>query len=132
MKDNLLKTQWVLILLLGLIVSACKENQLTTRAEDEQEIKLLHQELEKMSAVETCTNSSEWKFVPIGSQPCGGAIEFIPYSIKINTDQFLQKVESYTSKQKAFNAKYGVVSPCAIILLPKGVECVDGKPKLTY
>lgn len=132
MKDKLLKVRWVAVMLMIFFFSACKEDQITSKAQDEKEIKLLRQELEKMSTAEVCTNAADWKFVPLGSQACGGAVEFITYSIKINTNQFLQKVEEYNTKQKAFNAKYNVVSPCAMILPPKSVDCVDGKPKFVY
>lgn len=130
--EDKLKRRLVVIILIAFFFSACKEDQITSRAEDEKEIKLLRQELEKMSTAEVCTNAADWKFVPLGSQACGGAVEFITYSIKINTNQFLQKVEEYNSKQKAFNAKYNIVSPCAAIIPPKGVDCVDGKPKFVY
>ncbi|MCZ4242507.1 hypothetical protein [Pedobacter punctiformis] len=135
MKTNSIKSSALILFVITLFTfSGCKDNNFlpSTRDADEKELKTLLDEIQKMSAAETCTNSSEWKFVPIGSQACGGTIGFIPYSVKINTDQFLQKVEVYTNKQKAFIAKYKVVSTCAIILPPKGVECIDGKPKLIY
>ena len=122
------------ILFAILIIVSCKESNLlvSTKDADEKELKVLLNEIEKMSDGITCTNASDWRFVPIGSKPCGGATHFVLYSVKINTSLFLQKVENYTQKQKAFNVKYQVSSDCSTIVAPKSVSCVNEKPKLVY
>jgi hypothetical protein len=42
----------------------------------------------------------------IGSKACGGPTGFIAYSLKLNTTDFLDKVEKYTNSQKRFNNKW--------------------------
>ncbi|GGI22005.1 hypothetical protein [Pedobacter mendelii] len=86
----------------------------------------------KMSDQISCDNAADWRIVPIGAKGCGGASSFIAYSAKIDTALFLQKVEQYTQKEKAFNEKWKLYSDCALILAPKRIECADGKPKLVY
>jgi hypothetical protein len=50
-------------------------------------------------------NPADWNFTPIGSKACGGPTGFIAYSLKLNTTDFLDKVEKYTPK-KEFNNKW--------------------------
>ncbi|MFC3562167.1 hypothetical protein [Pedobacter jamesrossensis] len=114
--------------------SACKDSNLitSTKEADESELKVLLNEIEKMSDGITCTNASDWRFVPIGSKPCGGSTHFVLYSVKIDTNLFLQKVEQYTQKQKNFNVKYQLSSDCKGIVAPKYIACINEKPKLVY
>ncbi|WP_148042753.1 hypothetical protein [Pedobacter jejuensis] len=96
------------------------------------ELKLLMSDILKMSDQISCDNAADWRIVPIGAKGCGGASSFIAYSAKIDTALFLQKVEQYTQKEKAFNEKWKLYSDCALIIAPKRIECVNGKPKLVY
>lgn len=119
--------------ILLLTFSSCEKKGLySTKEEDQQEMALLKNEIDKMSNQVSCDNAGEWKFVEIGAQACGGPIGFVAYSNKIDETSFLNKVELFTQKQKAFNVKWKIISACDLLVAPKGIECVSGKPKFVY
>jgi len=132
MRNYSLRITYILFIILNIF--SCKDSSIlaTTKDDDAKELKALLNEIEKMSDGITCANASDWRIVPIGSKPCGGATHFVLYSVKIDTSLFLQKVENYTQKQKAFNIKYQMSSDCSTIIAPKSVECVNEKPALIY
>ncbi len=78
---------------------------------------------------EKCTDTSEWTFAPMGSKACGGPQQYIAYPKKIE-ETFLQRVNEYTDKVKAFNEKYNITSDCMMITPPTSVKCVNGKIRL--
>ena len=104
----------------------------STREQDNAYLSKLRSEIQDLSNSETCTNGSDWKITPIGSKACGGPTEFVPYSKKINEQSFLNKVEKYTSEQRVYNQKWGMVSDCSLPAQPSAVECKNGKPVLVY
>jgi len=114
------------------LVSCTEEDLKSSKFDDEQELSRLRSEIQKISDQVVCDNAADWKIVPIGAKACGGANGFIAYSIKIDTVEFLKKVDNYNNKQKAFNVKWGIASDCAIIVGPKSITCENGKPKLNY
>lgn len=78
---------------------------------------------------EKCTDASEWAFAPMGSKSCGGPQLYIAYPKKIET-AFLQRVNDYTDKVKAFNEKYNIMSDCVMIPPPTSLKCIHGKIRL--
>lgn len=103
-----------------------------TREQDQEEMSILKKEIDKMANQFSCDNAAEWKFVSIGTKSCGGAGAYIAYSTKIDEATFLKKVAIYTQKQNALNVKWGYISDCALVVVPKSVECVNGKPQFVY
>lgn len=100
---------------------------------ERQDLEKMYDEIITLSGKsKQCTDNKDWNFIEIGSKPCGGPQEYIPYSLKINTTDFIAKVGTYTSKQREFNQKWGMRSDCELIDMPKSVDCVDGKAKLIY
>jgi hypothetical protein len=85
-----------------------------------------------LSTSTKCENPADWAFTSIGSKACGGPAGFIAYSLKLNTTEFLTKVEKYTNCQKEFNTKWGVISTCDVTPSPTSIECLDGKVQLVY
>jgi len=65
----------------------------------------------------------------VGSKACGGPQLYLPYSREIDVEEFLLKVQRYTKAEKEFNKKWNVVSDCAVLPEPIGVECIDGQAK---
>lgn len=129
-----IKKQFVLLAIafLILIVSACEDKIEYTKESDMQKLEALRAEIKAMSEQEKCENASDWKFRAIGSQACGGPTGFVSYSVKIDTNAFIQKVNKYTADQAAFNKKWKIVSVCMLILPPKNIICENEKPKLAY
>jgi hypothetical protein len=115
------------------LFSSCSNDE-NSQEEDSKKLETMYHDIVtfSLSNSQPCTNSQEWDFAPIGSKACGGYAGYIVYSKKINSAEFLDKVKKYTDAQISFNNKWGVGSDCSIAIEPKGVECVDGKPKLIY
>lgn len=101
---------------------------------ESKELNKMHQEIITTSLVnsEACTDSNNWEITALGSTSCGGVSSYIIYSKKIDKEAFLAKVKAYTKAQTAFNKKWNIISTCAIIKPPFGVECIEGKPKPFY
>lgn len=119
------------------IIEISTSNLVVKRVLSEQEkehrvLMELYEELYSIAYSVSCTNVSDWTFTAFGSKACGGPQGYIAYSTKIDTTAFLQKVESYSQAEKAFNIKWGVVSDCSITNAPQKVECNNGFPTLIY
>lgn len=106
------------------------------RPADEESQKYEQAQLDRLKASiesevsgEKCTDTSEWAFAPMGSKACGGPQQYIAYPKKIEKT-FLQRVNGYTDKVKAFNEKYNITSDCMMITPPTSVKCVNGKIRL--
>lgn len=133
-----MKTRLLIIILINfsilLAFNSCKDSEAfpATKDADESELKTLLNNIQKMSEHISCDDPADWRIVPIGSKPCGGATDFIVYAAKIDKILFLQLVEQYNQKQKAYHVKWSSPSDCAIVMAPKSIECVSGKPKLIY
>lgn len=122
----------VIMVLALFLMTSCKDNHQSLKADDEKKLKELYTNIQKIAQQFNCDNANDWQFTPIGSKACGGPIGFIAYSIKLDTAVFLQKVRSYTAEQEAFNKRWGISSDCMMVQSPKGVACEDGKPKFFY
>lgn len=116
-----------------LIFSSCSNDE-SSQKEDSEKLDKMYNEIIAASLAnsEPCTNPQEWDFTPIGSKACGGHAGYIVYSKKINTDEFFSKIKKYTDSQSDFNKKWEIISDCSIPTIPKGVQCSEGKPVLSY
>ena len=113
---------------------SCSNDDSVDRERDYQNLGKMYREILSLSKVnsELCKDSDEWDFTAIGSKACGGSAGYIAYSKKIDKTEFLAKVKTYTDAEAAFNTKWNVVSTCDVVAPPTSIECVDGKPKLSY
>ncbi len=107
------------------------DNQTLTKEESE-EMETLKSEIITMSKIEKCSNGADWKTVGLGVKACGGPVEYIAYSIKIDEKSFLEKVDYYNQKSTEYNKKYNLVSDCMLILQPDRIDCENGKPVFKY
>jgi hypothetical protein len=133
-KQTFMKNLKFLFIVFSIFCFSCNTDDSSTKETETQSITKMYDEIISASMVNStpCTNPAEWSFTAIGSKACGGSTGFIAYSLKINVSEFLKKVENYTNAQAAFNKKWGIMSTCDIILPPKRVDCVNGKPTLVY
>lgn len=123
-----------LLLVFAFSLSNCeKTNSPRQKALDQKELDYLRAELIRLSPQTNCDDATKWKFATLFNGACSDP-EYIPYSNQVDEASFLKKVTAYNEKQKAFNAKWNVNVDCILIgrIPPKGVECVNGKPKLIY
>ena len=131
-----LKIKPLLVLLIATLVvtgiSACKDKFDDTKETDERRLEALMTDIKNSSEQTKCENAADWKFRAIGSKACGGPAGYIAYSVKIDTNEFIKKVDEYTSDQKEFNKKWGISSDCSLVNPPKSVMCENEKPKLVY
>lgn len=109
-------------------ISLKPDNKLAQQ-QDKDKMSALLKEIETPINAETCTDVSQWKFSPIGSKPCGGAVSYIAYPVKMETE-ILAKIKNFTEMQSAFNTKYGIISDCAIVAEPTEIKCENGKAVL--
>lgn len=123
-----------LFIAISILFFSCNNDDSNSQEEETQNLTKMYEEIISASMVNStpCTNSAEWSFTAIGSKACGGPTAYIAYSLKINTSEFLKKVENYTNTQEAYNKKWNVVSTCEMMMPPNAVDCVDGKPALIY
>ena len=85
-----------------------------------------------LSESAACEDNTEWRFAGIGEKPCGGPTDYMAYSIRIDTVDFLRRVEAYNEAVRAKNEREGLISDCALEPKPLGIQCQDGKPVLIY
>lgn len=100
--------------------------------EESKEMETLHSDIKAMANSEKCTNGSDWKTVAVGVKACGGPVEYIAYSMKIDEKSFLEKVDVYNKKSVEYNKKYNLVSDCMLILQPEKIDCENGNPVFKY
>lgn len=117
------------------IISLTETELVVKRELSEQEIEHralmdVYNEIYALAYSQPCSNSEDWTYTAYGAKACGGPQGYIPYSKKIDTVAFLQKVENYTQTEKSFNIKWVVVSDCALVNPPNSIECRNNYPVL--
>ncbi|WP_268122011.1 hypothetical protein [Roseivirga pacifica] len=127
---KLLKQPILSIILL--LVFGCSDEQISTQEQEAKYLEELLSEIEALASSVECENPEEWTFTSVGNKPCGGPSGFIAYSLNIDTETFLQKVEEHKVAQEAFNKKWGLFSDCSIPPTPKGVICENGEAILVF
>jgi hypothetical protein len=101
------------------------------RASEKQNLEKMYNEIIALSSSSTSCDGN-WNFTAIGSKPCGGPEKYIPYSLQINTAEFLNKVNLYNIAEMEFNEKWDISSNCDLVTKPKSVVCINGKATLVY
>jgi hypothetical protein len=108
------------------------KRELTAQETEHRSLMDLFNEIKELSYSASCTDDTDWLFTGYGSKACGGSQGYIAYSSKIDTNDFLNKIETYTQAEKTFNVKWGIISDCSIASVPVSVECENGLPTLKY
>ncbi|WEK18156.1 MAG: hypothetical protein P0Y49_15295 [Candidatus Pedobacter colombiensis] len=129
-------TLMIFALMAFFLISGCKaglDNPANSSKEVEQaNLIKLKNEIIELSKKVSCEDAKEWKFMPIGAKACGGPSDYISYSTKIDTNDFIKKVNFYTAESEKFNKKWGIVSDCTLLNPPKEIRCENGKAVLIY
>ncbi|RQP17917.1 MAG: hypothetical protein EAS52_07205 [Parapedobacter sp.] len=114
-----------------IVVMACEKQSMIGSPEAESLLlERLHDEIDSLAAAYPCDDVTNWRFTPIGEKPCGGPAGYIAYSAEMDTAGFLNKVELYTERQRAYNIKWNAVSDCMFLTPPSRIVCEEGKAKL--
>lgn len=113
-------------------VSSCQIFESDSKDYSLEELEILYEEIKELASSKTCTSSSEWRFVALGSKPCGGPWEYIAYPTRIDEAMFLEKVKTYNKLQSEYNEKNDRFSDCLYVEEPSSVVCESGKPVFQY
>lgn len=79
-----------------------------------------------------CHDPNEFAYAPLGVNACGGVKEYIIYSKKIDTKEFLAMVGQYNNAEAAFNKKWNIAGTCAIAPVPVNIKCNGATPQLVH
>lgn len=112
------------------IISDTLITQEPTFEEEQTNLLTMLEELYSLSGASACRDISNFTYTAVGSKPCGGPAGYIAYSLNIDTENFLEKVEAYTNAQKEYNKKRGVFSTCDVIPEPSRISCENGQVDL--
>lgn len=116
----------VFLILLGIVVSCSSDDEANSDLEEQ------FNALVALSESVTCDDGSEWRTAGIGAKPCGGPTGYIAYSIRIDTVDFLGRLETYNEAVRARNEREGLISDCMFIGPPIDIQCENGKAILIY
>ncbi|WP_428228865.1 hypothetical protein [Flavobacterium sp.] len=128
------KPGFILFAIYLIFASCSNSNDDNPKENESKKLDHMYNEIVKLSlsTSQSCTNSEEWSFTKVSNSKCSGNINFIVYSKKINTIQFLDKVQKYLDAQEKFDKKWNTTFPCEGSIAPVGVQCNNGKPELAY
>lgn len=125
-----IKLIWILVLV-GICFSCVNDDEMS-QEQEAQNLNRMFSEIESLALSESCNDSSNWTFTSIGSKACGGPVGYIAYSLNIDTELFLDKINEHKIAQQEFNKKWGIMSDCSLPSEPYRVECENGKAVLKY
>lgn len=108
------------------------KRELSEQEKDHQVLMELFDEISNLAYGTSCSDANDWSYVGFGAKACGGPQGYLPYHKNIDVTSFLEKVEAYTSAEKEFNIKWGIVSDCAVVNPPKSIECHYEYPVFIY
>ena len=107
-------------------------NDENTQKEDRLKLEKLATEINNLADSSVCNENSECAYIAFGKKPCGGPWGYIVYSISINTEILLNKVEEYNQLEDEYNVKWGVISDCMFVTPPISLICENGKCIAVY
>jgi len=123
---------FILTMSLSLMVFQCEDDSKPTM-EDEQKALISSKDfIEDLAATAICNESTECKFIALGSKPCGGPWSYLVYSTSIEVNKLEGMVEDYNKNEAAFNLKWEVISDCSFLLPPTSVICENNKCVAVY
>ncbi len=97
----------------------------------EENIRDLRKEIIQLSESKICENAADWRISPLGAKPCGGPRTYIAYPKDLE-NVLLPKISKFNAASADYNRKKGLTSDCAIVPIPSGIHCENGKPILDY
>ena len=98
-----------------------------TSSSDAAALRDLHQEIVQLIGEPRCANLVHCRLLPLGSRPCGGAAEYLPYSsITANREVLEAKAYEYGFLQEELQRSNGSVGTCEVLPEPR-VACIDGR-----
>ena len=124
----------VVIFSLSLFLMAfqCEDDTNPTMEEEQKTLIASKKIIEELAATAICNESTECKFIALGSKPCGGPWSYLVYSTSIDVNKLESLVEAYNKNETTFNLKWGVISDCSFVLPPTSIICENNKCVAVY
>lgn len=117
-------TLFLFTICLTLLAFQCEEDEASLTQEEERiELDADKQEILDFAATSVCNESTECKYIALGSKPCGGPWSYLIYTTSIDTEKLELWVEDYNKKETAFNTKWSVFSDCSFVNPPTSISC---------
>ena len=113
-------------------LSSCSKTDDVTQYQEAQDLDELLTEIKELASSVNCEDDEVWKFVDYGSLACGGPVDYIAYSEKIDVERFLEKIAEHKKLQKEYNENWKIASICTVPIKPADVQCDGGKPVFGY
>lgn len=81
--------------------------------------KQLYQRMQRLTEDKSCRETAECKVLAVGSRPCGGPEQYLPYS-SVNTDEKLLAItnDRYTKLKQQQQQRLGMRSTCQMLPAP--------------
>ncbi len=100
----------------------------SARAISSNELKIKKQEIINYISSFNCSTSCN--YIALGSKPCGGPWEYIPYPSTANETIITEMVQEYNQMEYNYNIQNEIVSDCSMVMPPNEVNCVNGICKI--
>ncbi|MDD7887183.1 hypothetical protein [Flavivirga sp. 57AJ16] len=120
--------------LILLVATSCSsnDNDASTYKIELEQLSLLKADIEGLAKASVCNDTTECKFIALGSKPCGGPWSYLLYTTSIDVEQLKAAVKDYNTKEAAFNLKWGITSDCTFTLRPVSASCENNTCVLMY
>lgn len=122
----------ILTMSLFLMAFQCEDDSKPTMEEEQNVLIASKNIINDLAAVSICNESTECKFIALGSKPCGGPWSYLVYSTSIDVNKLESLVEDYNKNEAAFNLRWGIISDCSFVLPPTSVICENNKCIAVY
>lgn len=123
---------FILTISLFLMAFQCEDDSKPTMEEEQKILIVGKKNIENLAASSVCNESTECRFIALGSKPCGGPWSYIVYSTSIDINKLESLVEDYNKNEAVFNIKWGVISDCSFLLPPTSIICENNKCVAVY
>ena len=122
-----MKTKFTLLFIVAiscfLMAFQCDDDNEMSMEDEQKALTINKKTIEDLAATSICNETTQCKFIALGSKPCGGAWGYLTYSTSIDVNKLEGLVEDYNKKEAAFNQKWGVISDCALVNPPARAIC---------
>lgn len=115
-------------LMLSLLLVGCVDDDDNTQQE---EASALQEQLDQIFAFAQpvdCVGPDQWAAIAYGAKACGGPAGYLAYHNSVDLNSLNALLADYEAAEQAYNEKWMIVSDCALILPPLGIECQGGEP----
>jgi len=112
---------------LGAVVALIAPLAAAAGGSDEEALDSLHRQIVALIGEPRCENIVHCRLLALGSRPCGGPAEYLPYSSIAGKREVLEaKAYEYGFLQEEVNRARALSGTCDVLTQPR-VACVNGR-----